>query len=194
MSLVRCHAPCNAPDADPGLARFLFCLEGGLTLASGEHLVPDSFAFLPPDATVGISIDLGTQFVLFEWRFLARGQVPEKLCGTAAEIQGQPLRGDDWLKVQKLLPTDDAFDAEFNLMSFRPGALLAYVETHFMEHGLLMLDGGGVYRLDNSWYPVGAGDAIWMGPHVPQWFGALGRDSARYLIYKNYNRSPLGPR
>ena len=79
-------------------------------------------------------------------------------------------------------------------MNFHPGASLAYVETHFMEHGLLMLDGGGVYRLDNRWYPVGAGDAIWMGPHVPQWFGALGRTPSRYLIYKNYNRAPLAER
>ncbi len=79
-------------------------------------------------------------------------------------------------------------------MSFEPGASLAYVETHFMEHGLLILDGGGVYRLDKDGYPVTVGDAIWMDPHVPQWFGALGRNPSRYLIYKNYNRSPLDPR
>ncbi|MEE3317317.1 MAG: AraC family ligand binding domain-containing protein, partial [Pseudomonadota bacterium] len=59
---------------------------------------------------------------------------------------------------------------------------------------LLLLDGGGVYRLDDQWYPVTEGDAIWMGPHVPQWFGALGRTPSRYLIYKNYNRSPLATR
>jgi (S)-ureidoglycine aminohydrolase len=65
------------------------------------------------------------------------------------------------------------------------------VETHFVEHGLLMLDGGGVYRLDDNWYPVAAGDVIWMGPYCPQWFGALGATPARYLIYKNWNRDPL---
>jgi (S)-ureidoglycine aminohydrolase len=55
-----------------------------------------------------------------------------------------------------------------------------------MEHGLLMLDGGGVYRLDESWYSVSAGDVIWIGPFCPQWFGAIGRQNARYLIYKNW--------
>ena len=37
------------------------------------------------------------------------------------------------------------------------------VEIHVMEHGLLMLEGGGIYRLGDSWYPVEAGDFIWMG-------------------------------
>jgi (S)-ureidoglycine aminohydrolase len=31
-----------------------------------------------------------------------------------------------------------------------------------------------------------------MGPWCPQWFGAIGKVSAKYLIYKNSNRHPLG--
>ena len=27
------------------------------------------------------------------------------------------------------------------------------VEIHVMEHGLLMLEGGGIYRLGDRWYP-----------------------------------------
>jgi (S)-ureidoglycine aminohydrolase len=64
------------------------------------------------------------------------------------------------------------------------------VEMHVMEHGLFMLDGGGIYRLGESWYPVYAGDFIWMAPYCPQWFGALGKKPARYLIYKDWNRHP----
>jgi len=66
------------------------------------------------------------------------------------------------------------------------------VEIHVMEHGLLMLEGGGIYRLADCWYPVTAGDFIWMGPYCPQWFGALGKVPAKYLIYKDWNRGPLG--
>jgi (S)-ureidoglycine aminohydrolase len=65
------------------------------------------------------------------------------------------------------------------------------VEIHVMEHGLLMLEGGGIYRLGDAWYPVSAGDFIWMAPFCPQWFGALGKQPAKYLIYKNCNRHPL---
>jgi (S)-ureidoglycine aminohydrolase len=59
-----------------------------------------------------------------------------------------------------------------------------------MEHGLLMLEGQGVYRLGESWYPVQAGDCIWMGPYCAQWFVASGKRPARYLYYKDVNRDP----
>ncbi len=64
-------------------------------------------------------------------------------------------------------------------MCYQPGAALALVEIHVMEHGLLMLQGGGIYRLGNSWYPVQTGDFIWMAPYCPQWFGALGKTSGK---------------
>ena len=195
MALVRSAEGLSdvAPAAE-GVARFIFVLEGSVSVSTGQTLESEGFAFLSPSHSATLSASAGARFVLFEWRFLARGKLPASVFGSVAEIDGTPLRGDDWLMVQKMLPTDAGFDSEFNIMNFHPGASLAYVETHFMEHGLLMLDGGGVYRLDDQWYPVGAGDAIWMGPHVPQWFGALGRTPSRYLIYKNYNRSPLAER
>ena len=41
------------------------------------------------------------------------------------------------------------------------------------------------------WYPVTAGDFIWMAPYCPQWFGAIGKQPAKYLIYKDFNRHTL---
>jgi (S)-ureidoglycine aminohydrolase len=55
-----------------------------------------------------------------------------------------------------------------------------------------MLEGGGIYRLNDSWHSVTAGDFIWMAPWCPQWFGAIGKTPAKYLIYKDWNRHPLG--
>ena len=43
---------------------------------------------------------------------------------------------------------------------------------------------------NNHWYPTLAGDAIWMAPFCPQWFGALGKTPTKYLIYKDFNRHP----
>jgi (S)-ureidoglycine aminohydrolase len=60
-----------------------------------------------------------------------------------------------------------------------------------MEHGLLMLDGTGVYRLDDDWFPVQAGDVIWMASFCPQWFVAMGKQPARYLYYKDIHRDRL---
>ncbi len=195
MALVRSEAGlAEIAPAPQGVARFLFVLKGALSFTDGRTPQTEGYAFLPPSHDAALSATPGTRFVLFEWHFRPRGDIPAPIFGSVTGIEGAALRGDDWLIVQKMLPTDPAFDGEFNIMNFHPGASLAHVETHFMEHGLLMLDGGGVYRLDDCWYPVATGDAIWMGPHVPQWFGALGRTPSRYLIYKNYNRSPLIPR
>ncbi len=99
--------------------------------------------------------------------------------------------GDPALQVRVMLPDDEAFDMVVNTLSFEPGGSLPMVEVHVMEHGLLMLEGGGIYRLDNDWYPVTAGDFIWMGSYCPQWFGALGKTPSKYLIYKDWNRHPL---
>jgi (S)-ureidoglycine aminohydrolase len=93
--------------------------------------------------------------------------------------------------VRCLLPDDPAFDFAVNTMTYQPGATLPMVEMHVMEHGLLMLSGEGIYRLGDSWYPVAAGDFIWMAPYCPQWFGVLGKKPAKYLIYKDWNRHPL---
>ena len=84
------------------------------------------------------------------------------------------------------------FDFAVNTMTYQPGAALGMVEVHVMEHGLLMLEGGGIYRLGDRWYPVQAGDFIWMGAFCPQWFGAIGKVPAKYLIYKDWNRGPMG--
>jgi (S)-ureidoglycine aminohydrolase len=100
--------------------------------------------------------------------------------------------GDDALRVRSLMPDGDAYDFAVNTMTYDPGAALSMVEVHVMQHGLLMLEGGGIYKLSDAWYPVDAGDFIWMAPYCPQWFGALGKKPAKYLIYKDWRRHPLG--
>ncbi len=72
--------------------------------------------------------------------------------------------GDEGLRVRSLMPDGPAYDFAVNTMTYDPGAALSMVEIHVMEHGLLMLEGGGIYRLGDSWYPVEAGDFIWMAP------------------------------
>jgi (S)-ureidoglycine aminohydrolase len=61
-----------------------------------------------------------------------------------------------------------------------------------MEHGLYMRAGQGVYRLGEKWYPVQAGDTIWMASYCPQWFVAMGKTGASYVYYKDIHRDPLG--
>ena len=59
--------------------------------------------------------------------------------------------------MRALLPDGPEFDLAVNTMAYAPGAALSQVEIHVMEHGLLMLEGGGIYRLGDAWYPVAGG-------------------------------------
>ena len=120
------------------------------------------------------------------------GPDPEITVGNESTITDVPLMGDPALRVRSLMPDGPAYDFAVNTMTYDPGAALSMVEIHVMEHGLLMLEGGGIYRLGDGWYPVEAGDFIWMAPYCPQWFGAIGKKPAKYLIYKDWRRHPLG--
>jgi (S)-ureidoglycine aminohydrolase len=59
-----------------------------------------------------------------------------------------------------------------------------------MEHGMLILEGAGVYKLGDDWHPVEKGDALWLAPYCPQWFVAMGKTPSRYIYYKDVNRAP----
>ena len=119
---------------------------------------------------------------------------PRAIISSEDAVSSHALGDDPDLQVKCLLPDAMRFDFAVNTMVYQPGAALSMVEMHVMEHGLLMLEGGGIYRLGDSWYPVTAGDFIWMGPWCPQWFGALGKVPAKYLIYKDGIGIPFGTR
>jgi (S)-ureidoglycine aminohydrolase len=176
--------------------RFLYVLEGAADLATDrtfQTLTPGSYAYLPEDTTHTLTAQQTTRIAIIEKPYepLANTPAPEILIGHEEKTLAVPLNDDPDLQVRSLLPASIAFDFAVNTMTYQPGAALSMVEVHVMEHGLLMLEGGGIYRLSDQWYPVTAGDFIWMGPFCPQWFGALGKRPAKYLIYKDWNRNPL---
>jgi (S)-ureidoglycine aminohydrolase len=152
------------------------------------------FFFAPPGEAWSIAAqENGTRVTLFQKRFvpLPGVAIPMPIIGRSADVEGQPFLGDPDARLQVLLPDVPGFDLAMNIFTYQPGATLPFVETHIMEHGLLMLSGQGVYRLDESWYPVAAGDVIWMAPYCPQWFVAMGKQPASYLYYKNVNRAAI---
>jgi (S)-ureidoglycine aminohydrolase len=180
----------------PPVQRFLYVLEGELDLTNGpnRHLLgPGGFAYLPAGAEYYVTGMNSAKAALIEKKQspIQGGASPEVIIGNESSIAEVPLMGDSSLRVRSLLPNADAYDFAVNTMTYDPGAGLSMVEVHVMEHGLLMLEGGGIYRLGDSWYPVAAGDFIWMAPFCPQWFGAIGKKPAKYLIYKDWRRHPL---
>jgi (S)-ureidoglycine aminohydrolase len=171
--------------------RFIYVLDGEVEV-NGAILSHGDFAYLPSDQAAPVSSKIGAHAAIIEkpYRPLPGVSAPSCFSGREDHVIGAPLMGDDALEVRALLPGDPSFDFAVNTMTYLPGATLPNVEIHVMEHGLIMLAGGGIYRLGDHWYPVKKGDFIWMAPFCPQWFGALGKTPAKYLIYKDWNREP----
>jgi (S)-ureidoglycine aminohydrolase len=174
-----------------------YCRTGGgvLRLKGKPHRCrPGSFFFVPAGEDWNFAgANRATELTLFQKRYepLSGSASPDAIVGHASEVKGQPFLGDPDARLQVLFPDRPPFDLAMNIFTYQPGATLPFVETHVMEHGLLMLEGQGVYRLEESWYPVTAGDAIWMAPYCPQWFVAMGKKPASYLYYKDINRPAL---
>ena len=172
--------------------RFLYVLEGELEV-DGRSIVAGEYAYVPAGFDTRMASRGAARAAVIEKPYQPHSseRAPAFFTGRESAVEAKPFLGDSALVVRTLVPDQPAFDFAVNTMTFQPGATLPIVEIHVMEHGLLMLEGGGIYRLGDAWYPVAAGDFIWMAPYCPQWFGALGKTPAKYLIYKDWNRHPL---
>jgi (S)-ureidoglycine aminohydrolase len=176
--------------------RFIFVTEGAVTLevdGTSHELTSRGFAYLPQGLFHKVSAATPSRVAVIEkpYQPLDSVEPPPMIVSREDAIASHALGDDPDLQVKCLLPDAMNFDFAVNTMVYQPGAALGMVESHVMEHGLIMLEGGGIYRLGDSWYPVTAGDFIWMAPWCPQWFGAIGKVAAKYLIYKDFNRHPL---
>jgi (S)-ureidoglycine aminohydrolase len=186
---------------------FLYVRSGAIELpnhprgetAVQDHSVPnvgkDEYVFIPADWAAELVAKEPAQLVVVRKRYEPPPPHPlDDITQTATfvlgslRIEAKPFMGNAHARLQTLLPDDLRFDMAMNVFAFDAGHGLPYVETHVMEHGLLMLEGKGLYYLDGEWMEVEKDDFIWMGPYCPQSFYATGPTPARYLYYKNVNR------
>lgn len=176
---------------------FFYVVRGNCRVSvkgSEKSLAAGHFIYIPVDTAYSfMKPDPDTQILLFqkEYEPLEGQSVPQALTGDSTKINATEYLGDPALRMQVLLPDNLSFDMAVNIFTYDPGGHLPFVETHIMEHGLLYLQGQGIYRLDDQWYPVQKGDSIWMAPYCPQWFTAMGKEPAVYIYYKNVNRIPV---
>ena len=178
---------------ESGAAQMFFYVLDGFVTVQQTTLSPGQYVYLPPSSGTHIAAHGAARALVIEKVHAGLdGQTPEAFTGDEQAVDAMPLEGEPDIEVRHLLPKDITFDFAVNTMTYLPGAALPMVESHVMEHGLLMLTGGGIYRLGDCWYPTKAGDFIWMAPFCAQWFGALGKTPAKYIIYKDWNRHPLG--
>jgi (S)-ureidoglycine aminohydrolase len=174
-------------------ALFFYVVAGAGKL-NAQPLAAGGYGYVPPgDGYEFVSTAKGTRVLVFRKNYepLDGTEPAEFFTAHEKDVKEVPFLGDPHARLKTLLPDVPAHDMAVNIFTYDPGATLPFVETHVMEHGMLLLSGSGVYRLGDDWHPVTAGDAIWIAPYCPQWFIAAGPEPARYIYYKDVNRLPL---
>lgn len=197
QTLITAAKGCTLQGRTVASQLFFYVIEGNATATVGDEskaLTKGGFVYVPAggQSYAFHEIDEATQILSFHkvYEPLEGYDIPGILFGNASSVPGPAYLGDEALRLQVLLPDELSFDMAVNIFTYDSGGHLPMVETHVMEHGLLYLQGQGIYMLDHQWYPVKKGDAIWMAPYCQQWFTAMGKEPAVYIYYKNVNRFP----
>ena len=128
--------------------RFVYVLDGQVTV-DGKALSAGDYGYMAPGASTTLSAATAARALVIEKQYepLAGTNAPATFTGREHQVAPTHLNGDPWLEIRGLIPDDPGFDFRVNTMTYRPGAALPAVESHVMEHGLLMLAGAGIYRL-----------------------------------------------
>jgi len=184
-------------ETDPEAEGVLFVVEGFMSLTVGgktHELTAGGYAYLPPQSGWTLR-NHGAEPVRFHWVRKAYQAVegldrPEVIISSDAEVTPNPMPGTDgkWATTRFVDPTDLRHDMHITIVTLEPGAVIPFPETHVMEHGLYVLEGKAVYRLNQDWVEVEAGDYMWLRAFCPQACYAGGPGRFRYLLYKDVNR------
>ncbi len=185
------------PEPDPRAEGVIFVTGGELTLtiARAEHVMEaGGYAYLPAGASWSVK-NRGRDAATFQWvrkaYEAAEGiAAPDAFVTREADVPLSPMPGTDgrWATQRFVDPGDLSHDMHVNIVTFEPGGVIPFAETHVMEHGLYVLEGKAVYRLNGDWVEVEAGDFMWLRAFCPQACYAGGPARFRYLLYKDVNR------
>jgi len=187
----------DAPEPDDGVESVLFLTEGEVWLAiDGQEYDcgPGTYAYLPPGTKWRLKNAHHTP-ARFHWiRKLyepAPGlAAPPAFVTCDADVKPTPMPGTNgaWATTRFIDPEDLRHDMHVTIVTFQPGGVIPFEETHVMEHGLYVLEGKAVYKLNQDWVEVEAGDFMWLRAFCPQACYAAGPGPFRYLLYKDVNR------
>lgn len=180
---------------DDGAETLFYLLEGSLEVKAGDKahtLDKGGFIYCPPGTRLYFQNTSGATAKAFMYKRIynrIEGYEPYVVTGNTEAMAWTNFEGMEDVWIKDFLPKDLAFDCNFHILSFRPGASHGYIETHVQEHGAYCLSGQGMYNLDNDWIPVQKGDYIFMSAYCLQACYAVGRDEDFAYVYsKDCNR------
>ncbi|MCI2393790.1 bifunctional allantoicase/(S)-ureidoglycine aminohydrolase [Aliiroseovarius sediminis] len=187
----------DRPETEAGVEAVLFVVEGGMTLTidgTAHEMDEGGFAFLPPQSKWSLRNN-GSATVRFHWirkqyQAVDGLDAPEAFVTNENDVTPTPMPDTDgaWATSRFVDPNDLRHDMHVTIVTFQPGGVIPFAETHVMEHGLYVLEGKAVYRLNQDWVEVEAGDYMWLRAFCPQACYAGGPGPFRYLLYKDVNR------
>jgi (S)-ureidoglycine aminohydrolase len=187
----------DKPEPDRGAEGVVFVLEGeiALTLAGKTHAMKaGGYAYVPP-ASAWSMHNRSRKPCRFHWirkRYepVEGLSAPDAVVANENDIPPIPMPDTDgkWATTHFVDPADMRHDMHVTIVTLEPGAVIPFAETHVMEHGLYVLQGKAVYRLNQDWVEVEAGDFMWLRAFCPQACYAGGPGPFRYLLYKDVNR------
>ncbi|MFD2205812.1 bifunctional allantoicase/(S)-ureidoglycine aminohydrolase [Kiloniella antarctica] len=185
------------PEPNANAQGVIFVVEGGLSLTiegNVHELVEGGYAYLPAGCNWTLANNTGA-LVKFHWVRKAYEAVegldkPDAFVTNEKDVAptAMPDTDEKWATTRFVEPDDLRHDMHVNIVTFQPGGVIPFAETHVMEHGLYVLEGKAVYRLNQDWVEVEAGDYMWLRAFCPQACYAGGPGPFRYLLYKDVNR------
>lgn len=185
------------PEPDTGAEAGIFVTEGEIALGldgKTHRLDAGGYAFVPAGRAYTVR-NTGKVPARYHWIRKAYEAVdglaaPDPVISHDRDVKpiGMPGTEGRWATTRFVDPEDVRYDMHVNVVTFEPGAVIPFLETHVMEHGLFVLEGKAVYRLNRDWVEVEAGDFMWLRAFCPQACYAGGPGKFRYLLYKDVNR------
>ena len=185
------------PDSNAEAVLFVVSGQGQLVIEGQSHsLDAGGYAYIPPSAKWSLNnhsdSNLTFHWVRKNYEKVDGIDAPEAFVtddkkGTKIEM---PDTNGAWATTRFADPDDLRHDMHVNIVTFLPGGVIPFEETHVMEHGLYVLQGKATYKLNQDWVEVEAGDFMWLRAFCPQACYAAGNEPFRYLLYKDVNRHP----
>ena len=179
-----------------GIESFLYVVSGAVSVKNADKeadLTAGGYIYSPADKPFSFVNKSAEDAVLYVYRrrYQPLGDLaPFTVIGNVNEMEWVSYEGMKECTVKDLLPAagNFGFDMNMHILRFEPGASHGYIETHFQEHGMLFLQGKGMYRLDNDWLPLEKGDYVFMDSYCPQACYAVGDEDYIYIYSKDCNR------
>ena len=172
-------------------------MEGEITVTldgMAHRMTPGGYAYLPPASGWTLTNEGGAHarfhWIRKAWQPVEGLEAPEPLFLNERDIAPTPMPDTQgrWATTRFVDPADLRHDMHVTIVTLQPGGTIPFEETHVMEHGLYVLEGKGVYKLNRDWVEVEAGDFMWLRAFCPQACYAGGPGPFRYLLYKDVNR------